>query len=252
MTLFADIDATTQKIHRLCSDATVDAAAVVYLMLSKTVGQCHLIGCHYRDLFKQILMECVMNTSAYGVLLQILSSPLEHVEEAEMFREATTEVERKRNSIFPVVMARSNAEVALQMNTYDETMSITVSAIAKDAVRPGDSMPQRCTRPGTPCILDARMGKKVDVPQYKNRRGCSHAGQLLDECHNNRHAINLCVHAANTHESFGQKSRLSAGQGHNRSYPPTQRPAQSEHCHRGQGLHVHQGPQLLESDTPNG
>ncbi|KAI9905356.1 hypothetical protein PsorP6_014040 [Peronosclerospora sorghi] len=46
MTLFADIDAATQKIHRICSDATVDAAAVVYLMLSKTVGQCHLIGCH--------------------------------------------------------------------------------------------------------------------------------------------------------------------------------------------------------------
>ncbi|KAI9921720.1 hypothetical protein PsorP6_000752 [Peronosclerospora sorghi] len=61
-----------------------------------------------------------MNTSDYGVLLQILSSPLEQVE-AEMFREAITEVERKNNSIFPVVMARSNAEVALQINTYDET-----------------------------------------------------------------------------------------------------------------------------------
>ncbi|KAI9907419.1 hypothetical protein PsorP6_004591 [Peronosclerospora sorghi] len=77
-TTIEDNDAATQKIHRICSDATVDAAAV------------------------------------------ILSSPLEQVE-AEMLREATTEVERKRDSIFPVVMARSNAEVELQMNTYDET-----------------------------------------------------------------------------------------------------------------------------------
>ncbi|KAI9921525.1 hypothetical protein PsorP6_000794 [Peronosclerospora sorghi] len=120
MTLFADIDAATQNIHRLCCGATVDAAAVVYLMLSMTVGQYYLIGCHYCDLFKQILTECVMNTSEYGVLLQILSSPLEQVE-AEMLREATTEVERKSNSILPVVMARSNAEVELQKNTYDET-----------------------------------------------------------------------------------------------------------------------------------
>ncbi|KAI9922074.1 hypothetical protein PsorP6_002228 [Peronosclerospora sorghi] len=120
MTLFADIDAAAQKIHRICSDGTVDAAAVVFLMLSKTVGQCYLISCHYRDLFKQILTECVKNTSEYGVLFQILSSTLEQVE-AEMSRKATPEVERKRDSIFPVVMARSNAEIALQMNTYEET-----------------------------------------------------------------------------------------------------------------------------------
>ncbi|KAI9916128.1 hypothetical protein PsorP6_017076 [Peronosclerospora sorghi] len=93
-TTIDDSNAATHKIHRICSDANLDAAAVVYLMLSKPVGQCYLIGCHYRDLFKQILTECVKNTSNYGVLLQILSSPLEQVE-AEMLREATTEVERK-------------------------------------------------------------------------------------------------------------------------------------------------------------
>ncbi|KAI9915668.1 hypothetical protein PsorP6_007899 [Peronosclerospora sorghi] len=119
-TTIEDNDAATQKIHRICSDATIDAAAVVYLMLLKTVGQCYLIGCHYRDLFKPILTECVENTSEYGVLLQILSSPLEQVK-AEILREATTEVERKRDSIFPVVMACSNAEIPLQMNTYEET-----------------------------------------------------------------------------------------------------------------------------------
>ncbi|KAI9907594.1 hypothetical protein PsorP6_004530 [Peronosclerospora sorghi] len=93
MTLFADIDAATQKIHLICCGATVDAAAVISLILSKTVQQRYLICCRYRDLFKQILTECEMNTSEYGVLLQILSSPLEQVE-AEMLREATTEVER--------------------------------------------------------------------------------------------------------------------------------------------------------------
>ncbi|KAI9920148.1 hypothetical protein PsorP6_015468 [Peronosclerospora sorghi] len=120
MTLFADIDAATQKIHRICCGSTVDAAAVVSLILSNTVQQRYLICCRYRDLFKQILTECVKNTSEYGVILQILSSPLVKVE-AEMLREATTEVERIRDSTFSVVMSRSNAEVALQKNTYEET-----------------------------------------------------------------------------------------------------------------------------------
>ncbi|KAI9914902.1 hypothetical protein PsorP6_007573 [Peronosclerospora sorghi] len=120
MTLFADIDVATQKIHCICCGATVDAAAVVYLILSKTVQQRYLICCRYRDLFKHILTVCVMNTSEYGVLLQILSSPLEQVD-AEMLREATAEVERKRDSTFSVVMVGSNAEFALQMDTYEET-----------------------------------------------------------------------------------------------------------------------------------
>ncbi|KAI9908954.1 hypothetical protein PsorP6_014981 [Peronosclerospora sorghi] len=80
ITLFADIDAATQKIHRICCGATVDAAAVESLILSKTVQHRYLICCRYRDLFKQILTECVKNTSEYGVLLHILSSPLEQVE----------------------------------------------------------------------------------------------------------------------------------------------------------------------------
>ncbi|KAI9912005.1 hypothetical protein PsorP6_009218 [Peronosclerospora sorghi] len=104
MTLSANINAATQKIHRICCGATVDAASVVSLILSKTVQQRYLICCRYHDLFKQILTECVMNTSEYGVLLQILSSPLEQVEE-EMLREATTEVERKKDSTFSVLMA---------------------------------------------------------------------------------------------------------------------------------------------------
>ncbi|KAI9921383.1 hypothetical protein PsorP6_001140 [Peronosclerospora sorghi] len=120
MTLLADTDAATHKIHRICCGSTVDAASVVSLILSKTVQQRYLICCRYRDLFKQSLTECVKNTSEYGVLLQILSSTLEQVE-AEMLREATTEVEIKRDSTFSVVMARSNAEVALQKKTYEET-----------------------------------------------------------------------------------------------------------------------------------
>ncbi|KAI9911686.1 hypothetical protein PsorP6_009818 [Peronosclerospora sorghi] len=131
MTLFADIDAATQKIHRICCGATVETAAVVSLILSKTVQQHYLICCHYRELFKRILTKCVMNTSEYGVLLQILSSPLEKVE-AEMLREPKTEVERKRDSTFSVVMARSNAEVALQKNTYEETYDEDLEARWKD------------------------------------------------------------------------------------------------------------------------
>ncbi|KAI9911311.1 hypothetical protein PsorP6_009033 [Peronosclerospora sorghi] len=75
--LSADIDAATQEINLICSDATVDAAAVASMILAKTVQQRYLICCRYRDLFKQSLTECVKNTSEYGVLLRMLSTTLE-------------------------------------------------------------------------------------------------------------------------------------------------------------------------------
>ncbi|KAG2510573.1 hypothetical protein JM18_008513 [Phytophthora kernoviae] len=119
MTFSADIDAAAQEIQRVCTGAATDEAALASLLLSKTVEERYLIWWRYRILYKQSLSVWVKSTSDYGVLLKMLSSPLEHVE-AEILRKATKGLGTTEEWIYPVVMARSNVEIALLKKTFQE------------------------------------------------------------------------------------------------------------------------------------
>ncbi|KAG7387821.1 hypothetical protein PHYBOEH_008118 [Phytophthora boehmeriae] len=118
-TFSADIDAAAQEIQRVCTGAATDEAALASLLLSKTAEQRYLIWWRYRILYKQSLSVWVKSTSDYGVLLKMLSSPLEHVE-AEILRKATKGLGTTEEWIYPVVMARSNVEIALLKKTFQE------------------------------------------------------------------------------------------------------------------------------------
>ncbi|KAG6951298.1 hypothetical protein JG688_00013783, partial [Phytophthora aleatoria] len=118
-TFSADIDAAAQEIQRACTGTASDEAALASLLLSKTVEQRYLIWWRYRILYKQSLTVWVKSTSDYGVLLQMLASPLEHVE-AEVLRKATKGLGTTEEWIYPVVMARSNSEIALLKKTFQE------------------------------------------------------------------------------------------------------------------------------------
>ncbi|CAI5741595.1 unnamed protein product [Hyaloperonospora brassicae] len=119
MTFPAEIDAAVQEIHRECSSTTSAETALASLLLSKTVEHRYLIWWRYRILYKQSLTVWVKSTSDYGVLLKMLASPLEHVE-AEILRKATVGLGTKEEWIYPVVMARSNAEIALLKIAFRE------------------------------------------------------------------------------------------------------------------------------------
>ncbi|KAG3111104.1 hypothetical protein PI125_g9415 [Phytophthora idaei] len=118
-TFSADIDAAAQEIQRVCTGTASDEAALASLLLSKTVEQRYLIWWRYRILYKQSLTVWVKSTSDYGVLLQMLASPLEHVE-AEILRKTTKDLGTTEEWIYPVVMARSNSEIALLKKTFQE------------------------------------------------------------------------------------------------------------------------------------
>ncbi|KAG4054084.1 hypothetical protein PC123_g10778 [Phytophthora cactorum] len=122
MTLSVDIDAAAQEIHRVCTGATSNEAALASLLLSKTVEQRYLIWCRYRILYKQNLSDLVKSKSDYGVLLKMLASPLEHAE-AEILRKATKGLGTTEEWIYPVVMGRSNADIALLKKTFQEKYS---------------------------------------------------------------------------------------------------------------------------------
>ncbi|KAG6946104.1 hypothetical protein JG688_00016259, partial [Phytophthora aleatoria] len=122
MTLSVDIDAAAQEIHRVCTGATSNEAALASLLLSKTVEQRYLIWWRYRILYKQNLSDLVKSKSDYGVLLKMLASPLEHAE-AEILRKATKGLGTTEEWIYPVVMGRSNADIALLKKTFQEKYS---------------------------------------------------------------------------------------------------------------------------------
>lgn len=76
MTFSADIDADVHEIHGLRTGVASDEASVAALLLSKTVEQRYLIWWRYRVLFKQSLTVWVKSKSNYGILLEMLASPL--------------------------------------------------------------------------------------------------------------------------------------------------------------------------------
>ncbi|CAH0513680.1 unnamed protein product [Peronospora belbahrii] len=119
MTFSADIDAAVQEIQRVCTGVALDEAALASLLLSKSVEQRYLIWWRYRTLYKQSLTVWIKSTSDYGVLLKMLASPLEQVE-AEILQKATKGLGTTEEWIYPVVMARSNAEIALLKKTFQE------------------------------------------------------------------------------------------------------------------------------------
>jgi len=119
MAFSADIDAAAQEILRVCMGAASDEAALASLLLSKSVEQRYLIWWRYRILYKQSLTVWVKSTSDYGILLKMFASPLEHVE-AEILRKATKGVGTTEEWIYPVVMTRSNAGIALLKKTFQE------------------------------------------------------------------------------------------------------------------------------------
>ncbi|ETM53924.1 serine/threonine protein kinase, partial [Phytophthora nicotianae] len=123
MTFSADIDADVQEIHRVCSGAAADESALASLLLSKTTEQRYLIWWRYRLLYKQSLTELVKSKSDYGTLLEMLASPLELVE-AEILHTATRGLGVKKEWIYPVVMTRSNSDIALLKKTFKEKYDV--------------------------------------------------------------------------------------------------------------------------------
>ncbi|GMF29366.1 unnamed protein product [Phytophthora lilii] len=117
MTFSADTDAAAQETQRVYTGAAADGAALASLLLSKTLEQRYLIWWRYRILYKQSLTVWVNSTSDYDILLKMLASPLDHVE-AEIFRKVAKGLGTTKEWIYPVVMARSNAEITLLKKTF--------------------------------------------------------------------------------------------------------------------------------------
>ncbi|GMF35128.1 unnamed protein product [Phytophthora lilii] len=119
LSLYADIEAAVQEIRSKCTGSATDEKALESILMSKTAEQRYLIWWRYRILYQQSLTVWVKSTGDYGILLKMLASPLEHVE-AEILRKATKGLGTTEEWIYPVAMARSNAEIAMLKKTYRE------------------------------------------------------------------------------------------------------------------------------------
>jgi hypothetical protein len=115
--LYGDIEAAVQEIQAKCTGGPTDEKVLTSILVSKTAEQRYLIWLRYYTLYRKSLTVWVKSTSDYGVLLRMLASPLEYVE-AEILRKATKGVGTTEEWIYPVVMARSNVEIAMLKKTY--------------------------------------------------------------------------------------------------------------------------------------
>ncbi|KAL7678662.1 putative annexin [Plasmopara halstedii] len=120
MEFSADIDEAVQEIQRVCTESSSDETALASLLLSKSAEQRYLIWWRYRSLYKQSLSMLVKSTNDYGILLTMLVSPLEQVE-CEILRKATKGMGTTEEWIYPIVMARSNAEITVLKKTFTAT-----------------------------------------------------------------------------------------------------------------------------------
>ncbi|KAL3656201.1 hypothetical protein V7S43_018974 [Phytophthora oleae] len=108
MTFSAEINAAAQEIQRVCTGAALDEAALAKLLLLKKHERLQRSAADARE-----------PSGACGL----------HIVEAEILRKATKGLDTTGEWIYPVVMARSNAEIALLKKTFAEKEKVILTAM---------------------------------------------------------------------------------------------------------------------------
>ncbi|TDH67310.1 uncharacterized protein CCR75_003391 [Bremia lactucae] len=139
----SEIDHACQAINDACKGFGTDEKALIAALGTQSADNRYLISMRYKELFKKKL-ETVLESETsgdYGYLLQLIAQPLPEAE-ATILHEATKGLGTKEKLIYPIVMGRTNVEMAILKKTYyDEfgndlgaTMSSELSGDCKKSV----------------------------------------------------------------------------------------------------------------------
>ncbi|OWZ14469.1 Annexin protein [Phytophthora megakarya] len=114
-----DIDQSCQTIHHACKGLGTDEKALIAALGTRSGDQRHLIAVRYRQLFGKELTKVLKGETSgdFGHLLQLISRPLPEAE-ASIIRKATKGFGTKEKVIYPIVMGRTNVELAILKKTY--------------------------------------------------------------------------------------------------------------------------------------
>ncbi|KAK1935367.1 Annexin A13 [Phytophthora citrophthora] len=119
LNFFPDIDQSCQAIHHACKGLGTDENALIAALGARTADQRYLISVRYRQLFGKELKKVLKGETSgdFGRLLQLIARPLPEVE-AAIIRKATKGLGTKETMLYPIIMGRTNVELAILRKTY--------------------------------------------------------------------------------------------------------------------------------------
>ncbi|KAG6616685.1 Annexin protein [Phytophthora cinnamomi] len=134
-----EIDQACQAIREACRGLGTDEKALIAALGAKSADQRYLISVRYPQLYGQELRKLLKSETSgdFGRLLQLLARPLPETSgdfgrllqllarplpeaEAAVLRRATKGLGTKEKLLYPVVMGRTNVELAILKKTYFE------------------------------------------------------------------------------------------------------------------------------------
>ncbi|KAL4150179.1 hypothetical protein PRNP1_009584 [Phytophthora ramorum] len=114
-----DIDHACQTIHDACKGLGTNEKNLIVALGTKSADQRYIISVRYQQLYGKELKKVLKGETSghFGRLLQLISRPLPEAE-AAIIRKATKGLGTKEKLIYPIVMGRTNVELAILKRTY--------------------------------------------------------------------------------------------------------------------------------------
>ncbi|GMF65708.1 unnamed protein product [Phytophthora lilii] len=115
----ADIDHSCQIIHDACKGLGTNEKNLIVALGSKSADQRYLISVRYQQLYGKELKKVLKGETLgdFGRLLQLIARPLPEAE-AAVLRKATKGMGTKEKLVYPIVMGRTNVELAILKKTF--------------------------------------------------------------------------------------------------------------------------------------
>ncbi|KAG7378040.1 hypothetical protein PHYPSEUDO_010625 [Phytophthora pseudosyringae] len=116
-----DIDQACQSIRHACKGLGTDEKALIAALGARSADQRYLISVRYRQLHGKELTKVLKGETSgdLGRLLQLIARPLPEAE-AALLRKASKGLGTKEKLLYPIVMGRTNVELAILKKTYFE------------------------------------------------------------------------------------------------------------------------------------
>lgn len=129
----ADIDHTCKAIHDACKGLGTDEKGLIANLGTKSADQRYLISVRYQQLFNKDLKKLLKSETSgdFGRLLQLIARPLPEAE-AAVLRKATKGMGTKEKLIYPIVMGRTNEELAILRKTYFDKYGKDLNVVLDD------------------------------------------------------------------------------------------------------------------------
>ncbi|KAL7679583.1 putative annexin [Plasmopara halstedii] len=115
----SEIDQACQAIHDACKGFGTNEEAIIAALGTKSADTRYLISVRFKEIYEKDLRKVLKSETSgdFNYLLQLIAQSLPEAE-VTIIRKATKGMGTKEKVIFPIVMGRTNVEMAMLKKTY--------------------------------------------------------------------------------------------------------------------------------------